>query len=291
MKPDRATLLAMLADGPLALWPEWLARLSGGNDVAAAIPSSKERAAARKQGAVAVVPVNGVIMGKPNIFEDYGFGISTQTISRNLRAAIADPDVKAVVLDIDSPGGTVSGVPELAAEIMALRGSKPIVAQANFMAASAAYWIASAADEIVASPSALVGSIGVYLLHMDYSKALELAGIKPTFMSAGEHKTEGNPYEPLTDEAKQGLQAEVDAVYASFVRDVAMGRGASIATVKADYGKGRVLMANEAKRVGMIDKVRPIGETFAAYGILQADPPRARRALGLLRRRAELNLI
>jgi signal peptide peptidase SppA len=175
--------------------------------------------------------------------------------------------VSAVVLDIDSPGGTVAGVTELAAEIRAARGgSKPIVAAANTLAASAAYWLASQADEVVVSPSGSVGSIGVYAVHQEVSRMLDEMGVGTTIISAGPHKTEGNEFEPLTDEARADIQSRVDVSYASFVADVAAGRGVTAEQVEADFGGGRVLTARKAQSAGMVDRVETLAQTVARLG-------------------------
>src|SRR5690606_12609791 len=111
--------------------------------------------------------------------------------------------VGTIVLDVDSPGGGVYGVAEFAEEIYKARGQKRIVAVANSMAASAAYWIATAADELVVTPGGEVGSIGVYMLHEDWSGAYEKAGIKPTVIKFGENKAEGIDVEPLSESAQE----------------------------------------------------------------------------------------
>lgn len=216
------------------------------------------RPAAGGAGAIGVVPVYGVIAHRT--FEASSGMTSTEAISAMFKRAIADPEVSDIVLDISSPGGGVEGVPELAAEIAQSkgRGTKRVVAIANNLAASAAYWIASQADELVVMPSGQVGSIGVFSLHEDWSGWLEKEGIKITALSAGERKLEGNPWEPLDTEAKAHFQAQVDEVYADFVKAVARGRGVSQAKVKNDFGQGRVFGADEALRRGMVDAV----ETF-----------------------------
>jgi signal peptide peptidase SppA len=201
-----------------------------------------------------VVPITGFISERASIWDELFGGTSVESIREMFRAAMTDPAVNAIVLDVHSPGGTVAGITELATEIRNARGQgKRIVAVANTLAASAAYWLASQADEIVASPSASVGSIGIYAVHQEFSEYLEREGIKTTLISAGPHKTEGNEYEPLSDEARQHLQERADAFYASFVDDVAKGRGIPAATVKADYGGGRVLLAKAAAAAGMVD--------------------------------------
>lgn len=281
MRLDLAALCGSLGGEALALDRRWLARFEGGGTVEGQrLAPQTERALARRAGAVAVLPVNGIITAKPSVWEEFGLAVSAATVGSRLQAAVDDPEVKAIVLDIDSPGGGVAGVEELAAEIRTMREQKPIIAHANYLAASAAYWLASSATQIDAAPSAMVGSVGVYVMHVDYSSALDQAGIKLTFISAGEHKVEGNPYEPLGDDARETLQAMVDGVYGVFVRDVAAGRGVTASAVQEGYGQGRVLSAREALVAGMIDRVRPLSETLAALGVGQAAAvPERRRAL------------
>lgn len=285
----RHELLQALGAGALAIWPDWLQQQLAAEDVEAAIHPATERAIARRSGSVAVVPIAGPITPRRTMLEMFGLATSVQTIGANLRAALQDPDVKAIVLDIHSPGGNVWAVPELADEIFAARGQKPIVAQVDFLAASAAYWIAASADEIVASPSSDVGSIGVFTLHMDFSKMLEMDGVKPTFIFGGKFKTEGNPFEPLTDEAKAALQATIDQAYGTFLQSVARGRGVTIATVRDEFGEGRMFPAATALTMGMVDKIRTLQETLGALGV---DSSQALRSSGsIARRRVELDVL
>jgi len=150
----------------------------------------------------------------------------------------------------------------VADEVRRLAESKHVVALANSLTASAAYWLASQADEIVAAPEALVGSVGVFAVHEDWSKVWEQAGLKLTYITAGKYKVEGNFDEPLSDEARAHIQGIVDDAYSLFVSDVAKGRGVSAETVRADYGEGRVLTAKDAKAVGMVDRVAGLEETI-----------------------------
>jgi signal peptide peptidase SppA len=203
---------AMMPDKLAALMDVVQIRASGAVIHADTIAQHREAAAARRAatpqgGAVSVIPIYGTISQRMNMMSDMSGGASTEQIGAAFDAAMNNPQVSAIVLDIDSPGGSVSGVPELAAKIKAARGQKPIIAVANTLMASAAYWIGSAADEIVASPSADVGSIGVYQAHVDASEALADEGLKYTLISAGKFKVEGNPYEPLSDDARANLQA------------------------------------------------------------------------------------
>jgi signal peptide peptidase SppA len=146
-------------------------------------------------------------------------GTSTQQISAALAEANADDSVAQILLDIDSPGGSVSGVQELAAEISASK--KPVTAYANSLAASAAYWIGSAASSFYMTPGGEVGSIGVWMMHQDWSTALKNEGIDVTLISAGARKVEGNPYQPLGKEAQTFMQSRVNDYYGAFTRDVA----------------------------------------------------------------------
>jgi capsid assembly protease len=218
-----------------------------------------------KGAAVAVVPIYGIVAQRVNMMDDIsGPGsASTERIAKDIRGAISDPAVSAILLDIDSPGGTVFGVTELAKEIYGLRGQKSIVAIANSLAASAAYWIASAASEFHITPSGEAGSIGVFAEHTDMSKWLENEGIKPTLIHAGEFKTEGNQYEPLTDQAAAYIQSRVDDYYGMFVKAVAKYRGVSETKVQRDFGKGRVFGAEQAVASGMADKISTFDQVLS----------------------------
>jgi HK97 family phage major capsid protein len=236
-----------------------------GDIIAAHRDAAANRRAATPQsgGAVAVIPIYGSISQRMDLMSEMSGGTSTESVGAQFDAAMANASVGTIVLDIDSPGGSVSGVPELAAKIAAARGQgKRIVAVANSLMASAAYWIGSAADEIVASPSADVGSIGVYQAHLDASAHLEAEGLKYTLISAGKHKVEGNPYEALSDEARESMQASVDEWYGAFVNAVASHRGVSVKDVRSGYGEGRVLTAKAAKAAGMVDRIATLDDVI-----------------------------
>ena len=219
--------------------------------------------AGKQFGAVAVIPIYGVISQKISLMSQISGGTTVAGLTRAFRAAIADPAVKAIVFDVDSPGGAVEGIPELAAEMLAARGQgKKITAVVNPMCASAAYWLASAADEIVITPSGQCGSIGVFCQHEDASQALEKEGLKISLISAGKFKTEGNPYEPLSDEARAAMQAKVDGFYGMFVKAVATGRRVSQSSVKSGFGQGRMLLADDAVTEGMADRVASLDQVI-----------------------------
>ena len=221
-----------------------------------------ERPTSRQDGAIAVIPVHGTIAHRADSFEASSGGTSTELIGKFLRQAVADESVKGILLDFASPGGSVEGVPEIAAQIAKAATVKPVVAHVNALAASAGYWLASQATEIVATPSGMVGSIGVFLLMIDESEALAKEGIKVNAISAGDYKLEGAFWEPLSDEARAHFQSQVDAVYRDFLGAVAKGRGVSVADVKKNYGQGRVFDAKEALSRGMIDRIGTMDETL-----------------------------
>ena len=214
-------------------------------------------------GGVAVIPVYGTITQRASMFSEFSGGTSCEAIGKAFDSALADDSVSSIVFDIDSPGGTVTGVPELGAKILSARGQKPTIAVANGMAGSAAYWIASAAEKIVCLPSASVGSIGVYTSHQDVSEALDKEGVKITFVSAGKYKVEGNPYQPLSEEAEANLQHEVSTYYDMFTQAVADGRGVPLDKVLSDFGQGRMLMAKDALAAGMVDQIATLEEVLA----------------------------
>jgi signal peptide peptidase SppA len=226
-----------------------------------------ERQAISGGTAIAIIPIVGTLIPRGNMLMEASGAVSVQRLTAAFRAALADPEVGSIILDVDSPGGQVGGIEELAAEIYQARGQKPITAVANTLAASAAYWLASAASELVVTPSGEVGSIGVFAIHEDYSAALDRVGVKVSLISAGKYKTEGNPFEPLGEEAQAAVQGTVNDYYDMFIRAVARGRGVSQADVIAGFGEGRVVMAEQAVRLGMADRVATIDEVI---GGLQA---------------------
>ena len=254
----------------MAVISELLALRAAGRDLTEAEVRARigERPAPRAKsgGAVAVVSLVGVMHPRVNMLQDMSGGTSCEMCAWMMRGAMEDPNVSAIVLDVDSPGGAVSGVEELAAVVRETAQKKPVIAVANTMAASAAYWVASQASELVVSPSSEVGSIGVFMAHEDLSQALEAVGVKVTLVQAGRDKTLGNMFEPLSDEARAYIQERVDAPYAAFVAGVAKGRGKSAADVRAHFGQGRLVQARDAVRLGMADRVQTMDEVLERLG-------------------------
>jgi signal peptide peptidase SppA len=268
-------LVAEYLATPWALMPERLsavtaviARWSGdaraSDEVMHSVAADRNARDARRQasvsnsgGGIAVLPLYGIVTQRGNMVDDVsGPGTaSTQQFSNILRAALQDETVSQILIDIDSPGGSVYGVAELADEIVSARAQKPVVAIANSLAASAAYWIGCSASEFYVTPGGEVGSIGVWQAHQDYSKAMDEAGVKTTLISAGKFKVEGNPYAPLDEEAQGFMQSRVDDYYAAFTKAVAKGRGVPISQVRDGMGQGRVLGADAALASSMVDGI------------------------------------
>lgn len=263
---------------PWAILPEKLAMISelvreraaghkpSDEEIAARLNAETERCvmpAARSDGAVAVIPIHGVVAHRADSFDASSGGTSTELIGRLLQRAVADDSIKGIVLDISSPGGSVEGVPELARQIAQATAVKPVVAHVNALGASAAYWLASQASELVITPSGMAGSIGVFMILIDESEALANEGIKINAISAGDYKLEGAPWEPLSDEARAHYQSQVDAVYRDFVSSVSRGRGVTTSDVKKQFGQGRMYDAKEALARGMVDRIATFDDTLA----------------------------
>lgn len=223
--------------------------------VAAAAPTS-----------VGVVPLVGSLY--PRALNDFASRID---------AAAANADVGHIVIPVDSPGGTVAGTPEAAAAVARAAAIKPVTAHVGGLGASAAYWAISPSTHVHASPSAELGSIGVMGIHTDLSKMMSDAGIAHTVLRSTPFKGEGNPFEPLGEEARAHLQGQIDEAHDQFVRAVAAGRGVSMAKVNADFGQGRTMGAAKAVDAGMADRVASLADTIAGAR-RKMTPPRRRSA-------------
>lgn len=228
--------------------------------------------------ATALVSMRGVALYD---VEYQPLAFSTALLAQTMTALGNDPQIGMIVLMIDSPGGVVTGVQEAADAIYAARRNKPIVAMVNPLCASAAYWLAAQASEIVSVPSGDIGSVGVFIMHAECSKMMEDVGVKPTFIFAKDspYKVDGNAYEPLSDTARDEFQAGVDEVMADFVKAIARGRGVPASKVVADFGKGRTLDAKKAKAAGMIDRIATVNVALARLGLApsSADDDESRR--------------
>lgn len=206
-----------------------------------------------RQG-VALIPMRGPMSQRMNLMADVSGGTSTELLTRDIKTATLDPKVKALILLGDTPGGAVAGTPGAAAALFAARGVKPTALLVDEMAASAGYWVGSAADQVLmGSPVAQAGSIGVVGTHRDTSKAEEAAGIKTTEIVAGKYKRIASQHGPLTESGREYLQAQVDHLYSVFVDTIAQNRGKSAEQVLAEMADGRIFIGQQAIDAGLAD--------------------------------------
>jgi ClpP class serine protease len=215
------------------------------------------------RGGVAVVPITGPVFRYANLMTEVSGATSLEVLARDFTAALDDPAVASIVLAIDSPGGQASGIAEFAQMVRA--SSKPVVAYVDGYAASAAYWIASAAGEIVMSKTGEVGSIGA-VIALDGARAR--AGMVEIVSSQSPKKRP----DVATDEGRAQIQARIDKLAQVFVDDVAAYRGVAVDTVLADFGQGDMRMGEEAVALGMADRVGTLEEVIAALAGKQAKP-------------------
>lgn len=226
----------------------------------AAAQNGPRQGASRAQG-VAVIPIYGVISPRMDLMTAMSGGTSVEGIRRSFREAQGDPDIGAIVLDVDSPGGAVDGIFELADEIRAARGGKPITAVVNTQMASAAYAIGSAADEIVISPSGQAGSIGVVAMRPDQTGADEKLGVAWNVITAGGNKDTYNPHVALSDEGRGEIQSIVDDYYGMFVAAVQKSRNVPAATITDDW-QAKMFTAQKAVKAGIADRVDTLDATI-----------------------------
>jgi signal peptide peptidase SppA len=282
---DYSTLIRQAYETPWAILESKLAEITQllqakgeGLEIefeAAREKSSQEPDSFRRFGSTAIVGLQGTIFPKANLFTEISGGTSAQMFRRDLGEAVKDKQVKSIILDVDSPGGSVLGIAEAGQAVKAANDFKPVIASVNSgIGASAAYWIISQAGRIEAGPSTAVGAIGVRMLHQDVSKAERAEGVKTTVLSSGKNKSLGHPYEPLTKEAKAHFQAELDKIHSKFIQAVAQGRGVSEETVRNRFGQGAMVQADDALEVGMIDAISDFDSTL--HGVEQANIAAAR---------------
>lgn len=259
------SLLAQIKSQPWAMHEEHLsATLSAiqAADFGGIRSSAKPEASRPASRSIRMLRLMGPTVQRNGLLSQFLGWSTMQTFNAGLNAALADETVAQILIEIDSPGGSVYGVTETAKAIFQARQKKPVVAIANSMAASAAYWLGSQADELFVTPGGEVGSIGVFVEHEDLSEALEKAGIDVKLISAGKYKTEGNPYGPLDPAAKAHMQSRVSDYYGMFTRDVARGRSVSVDQVRRDMGQGRLLGADAALAAGMVDGIMTLDQVL-----------------------------
>lgn len=231
------------------------------------------------QDGVAIIPLQGVLTKADSAWNRFCGMTSTALTRQLLQLAVEDPKVQAILLHIDSPGGTVDGTQELADAVCAVRGQKPIVSLADGCMCSAACWVGCAADQVfITSDSTMTGSIGVVATHVDVSRAEDQMGRKTTEITAGKYKRISGSYAPLSEDGRAEIQAQVDHIYGVFVDQMALFRNVSSETVLADMADGRVFLGKQAVKAGLVDGVSTLEALVAdlSRGLV---PPRSLSAL------------
>ncbi|MHC6050605.1 S49 family peptidase [Ralstonia solanacearum] len=239
------------------------------------------RGTPRSHAQIAVIPIHGTLVRRTVGLEAESGLASYTAIGDQLDAALADPGVAAILLDVDSPGGESGGVFDLADRIRAAAALKPVWAVANDMAFSAAYALASAASRLFVSRTGGVGSIGVIAMHVDQSVKDAQDGIRYTAVFAGARKNDLNPHEPISDAAQAQLQAEVDRLYGLFVATVANNRGIAAEAVTAT--EAGLFFGQDALTAGLADDVGTFDDALAQLtaSISPAAPAMAARSPSL----------
>lgn len=241
-------------------------------EIRAIVAARRQTIGAELVGRTALVSVFGMLAQRVGGLEAASGGVGTEAIGATLDRLVADREVRSIVLVVDSPGGSVFGVQELADKIRAYRAEKKIIGIADSVAASAAYWLLAQTSEVNVTPGGQVGSVGVVAAHQDTSKAQEIAGVKTTYVSSSPHKTDGVPESPLTPEALAELQSKVNHYHSLFVAGLAKGRGVSESRVEKDFGGGRMLTPKEALAAGMVDRVATLEQVLARLGAPAGGP-------------------
>ena len=252
--PEKAQVVLSVLAGRIGIDAHEASRFEGADTVA----DQNGRVKAlpyRVANGVGIITITGSLVNRGAWIGANSGLTSYEGIGHQIRTAAADPAVHSVILDMHSPGGEAVGAFETAALVRDLAASKRTVAIVNGMAASAAYAIASGASEIVSTQTGVSGSIGVVLLHADFSRQLDRDGVTPTLIHAGAHKVDGNPFEPLTADVRDSLQAEVDSFYDAFLATVAKGRGNRLTAAAARKTEARTFIGKAAVDVGIADRI------------------------------------
>ncbi len=246
--------------------PDSVARAAGpAHKVAGNLALSPSRTAARRfevRDGVAVLPLRGVITARPTWLGFFLEETAADRFNGMFADAMADPEVRSVLLAVDSPGGESGAAQSIAQRVFGARGGKPVVALTTGMMTSGAYWAAAAANRVLlASPITLTGSIGTVLAHVDFSAREEAQGIKVTEITAGKFKLIASEHRPLSEAGREELQRIVDAVNDAFVSDVARFRGVSGETIRKL--EARILVGEEGIAAGLADGMATVDQAVS----------------------------
>ena len=225
---------------------------------------------------VAVLPMHGTIMQHAGMFERLSGGVDPQAWAEKLRALADNPDVREIILDVDSGGGSVDGTQDMYQAVKYAAGQKIVTAVANGAMCSAAYWASSPASAIVVTPTATVGSISVLMMHQDQTGKNEQAGLKTTVLRTGAQKALGGPHEPLSDLAHASVMERLTSVHDVFVADVAAARHLSAEQVQQRWADGRVWIGEHAVAAGLADETGFLRDVVGAAQDRHASSPATR---------------
>lgn len=218
----------------------------------------------RAAGSTAIITIDGSLVNRGAWIGASSGLTSYEGIGAQIDDAANDPEIRSILIDMNSPGGEATGMFAVAQKVRAAAKRKRVVAVVNDVAASAGYGIVSGADEIVVSPTSLVGSIGVVMLHMDRSGEMQLKGVRPTFIHAGAHKVDGHPFGPLSEDVRAALQRDVNTLYDRFLETVEMGRGRGrLSAAKARATEARIFFGQDAIDAGLADRIGTFEDVLA----------------------------
>lgn len=229
------------------------------------------------QGDIAVINIKGSLVNGSAGFSRLWGVLGYDDIREAVTAAVAEKHAKGILLHIDSGGGQVAGCQDLGNYIMEVGKIKPVdTFTPNYMG-SAAYWLGCCGNNLKAAPTAVVGSIGVLIVHQEISKMLEEQGVTTTVVRSGKYKAIANRFEPLSDDAKEQLQSQVDAIDKIFVGHVAARRGVSAETARKNMGQGQEFLGEQAKDAGLVDSIGTLSDAHSQLDRAVNDPKRARK--------------
>lgn len=204
---------------------------------------------------IAIIPVEGVMARNVSKVEQSCGVCDTGEVAATLASHTANPDVKGIFLDVDSPGGSVQGISELGTQVADARKRKPVFAYTDGLMASAAYWVSAGASAVYASESATVGSVGVYLPVVDQSALFKAKGIEVDVIKAGKFKGAGLPGTSLSEEQRQDLQDGVDYIYKNFVRHIRSSRNTRDRRIQSEVLQGQTFIGSQGKDAGLVDSI------------------------------------
>ncbi len=228
----------------------------------------------RRNRSVALIDITGSLVNRGAWIGASSGLTSYEGIAALIDKAHGDDEIRSAILDVNSPGGEATGLFSVARKIRELAAIKPVVAVVNDIAASAAYGIASAAREIVISPTSFVGSIGVVMVHIDHSGEMEQKGLKATLLHAGKNKVDGHPFGPLSKDVRASLQARVDILYDRLLETVEAGRGTRLSAAAARETEAKVYIGQQAVELGIADRIGTFDQVLEE---LQRNAPRGRK--------------